>query len=75
VVKLPGMTADDKVLPGDVNAGDVITLPGDDADVHVRAVRLGPGGFQLTVRPPGCNGSDGERTITLTAREILIRHR
>jgi hypothetical protein len=67
--------ADDKVLPGDVNAGDVITLSGDNADVSVRAVRLGRGGFQLTVAPPGCNVSADERIVTLTARQILIRHR
>jgi hypothetical protein len=73
--KLADMAAGGKVRPGDVNAGDVITLPGDDAGVCVRAVRLGPGGFQLTVGPPGCDGPEGERAVTLTAREILIRHR
>jgi hypothetical protein len=69
------MAADDEVLPGDVNAGDVITLPGDHAGVSVRAVRLGRGGFQLTVGAPGYSGPEGERTVTLTAGEILVRHR
>jgi hypothetical protein len=65
----------DKVLPGDVNAGDIVTLPGDEADVLVRAVRLGLGGFQLTVGPPGSDGPGAERTVTLTAFQVLIRHR
>ena len=73
VAKLAGMAADN-VLPGDVNAGDVITLPGDDADVRVRAIRLGHGDFQLTVEPPGCDEPRDERTVTLTAREVLIRY-
>jgi hypothetical protein len=56
-----------------VNAGDVITFPGDEADVQVKAVRLGHGGFQLTAGEPGRDDPDGERTVTLTARDLVVR--
>jgi hypothetical protein len=41
----------DSVLPGDLNSGDVITLPDSQQDLVVRAFRLGQGGFLLTVAP------------------------
>jgi hypothetical protein len=68
------MVADREVVPGDINAGDVITLPGDQADVQVRAIRLGRGGFQLTVGEPGREEQDGERTVTLTTHDLVVRH-
>ena len=63
-----------EVLAGDVNAGDVITLPGGAEKVRVTAVRLGSGGFQLTVEPATPGGSGTEHTVILTARTRLRRH-
>lgn len=74
MIKLTRMEADE-VLPGDVSAGDVISLPGDGGAVRVRAVRLGHGGFQLTVGQPDSDGPAGDRVITLTAHIRLRRYR
>jgi hypothetical protein len=74
VIKLTRMEADE-VLPGDISAGDVISLPGDGGAVRVRAVRLGHGGFQLTVGRPDSDGPAGDRIITLPAHIRLRRHR
>jgi hypothetical protein len=63
-----------EVLAGDVNAGDVITLPGASEKVRVKAVRLGSGGFHLTVTPPESDGSAAEWTVILTASTRLRRH-
>ena len=68
------MEATDEVLAGDVNAGDVITLPGASGNLRVRAVRLGNGGFQLTVEPPDSDGAGTEQTIILTARARVRRY-
>lgn len=61
------------MLAGDVNAGDVITLPGGEK-VRVTAVRLGSGGFQLTVESATPGGSGTEHTVIVTARTRLRRH-
>ena len=65
---------EDQVLPGDVSAGDLITLPGGTAAVEVRSVRLGQGGFILTVTPRSPPDPGAERTVTLTAAIRLRRH-
>jgi hypothetical protein len=57
----------DTVLPGDLNAGDVIALPDEDGDLVVEAVRLGQGGFLLTVSALNDAGSAATRVVTLTA--------
>ena len=62
----------DHVLPGDLNAGDVITLPDDQGDVVVKSVRLGGGGFLLTVGPVD-GEPDYERVITLAATAPMWR--
>ena len=65
---------EDQVLPGDVSTGDLITLPGSTGIVEIRAVRLGQGGFILTVRPVSTPGPGPEHTVTLTAWVELRRH-
>ncbi len=63
------------VLPGDVDAGDVIMLPGAGNEVQVKMVRLGQGGFILTVSPVGDDEPGAERLITLTATMHLRKCR
>jgi hypothetical protein len=58
---------DDEVLAGDVDTGDVIVLPGARHAVLVKKVRLGQGGFILTVGPVGDDRPEAERLVTLTA--------
>jgi hypothetical protein len=57
----------DEVLAGDVDTGDVIVLPGARHAVLVKKVRLGQGGFILTVAPVGDDSPEAERLVTLTA--------
>ena len=62
----------DVVLPGDLEAGDLIVLADGQDELIVVAVRLGHGGFLLTVtpsRPGGIQpaGSRPELVITLAA--------
>jgi len=65
---------DDVVLAGDVDAGDVIVLPDASDAVLVKKVRLGQGGFILTVAPVGDDRPEAERLVTLTT-EIRLRKR
>jgi hypothetical protein len=65
---------DDLVFAGDVNAGDVVELPGTSGAVVVKTVRLGQGGFILTVAPVGDDRIQAERLVTLTAGARLRRH-
>jgi hypothetical protein len=55
------------ILAGDINAGDVIVLPDARDAVLVKQVRLGQGGFILTVVPADDDGPEAERLVTLTA--------
>jgi hypothetical protein len=62
----------DVVQPGDLEAGDLIVLADGQDELIVVAVRLGHGGFLLTVTPsrPGgiqSAGSRPELAITLAA--------
>ena len=52
---------------GDVAAGDVIVLSGAQDAVLVRQVRLGQGGFILTVVPVNDDRPGMERLVSLTA--------
>ena len=73
----PGGTVnrvDDVVLAGDVEAGDVVVLPDAGDAVLVKKVRLGQGGFILTVAPVGDDRPEAERLVTLTT-EIRLRKR
>jgi hypothetical protein len=54
-------------MAGDVAAGDVIVLPGARDAVLVKQVRLGKGGFILTVVPVDDDRPGAERLVTLTA--------
>ena len=70
----PGGTVnnvDDVVLAGDVDAGDVIVLPDASDAVLVKKVRLGQGGFILTVAPVGDDRPEAERLVTLTTEMRL----
>jgi hypothetical protein len=60
------------ILAGDVAAGDVIVLPDARDAVLVKQVRLGKGGFILTVVPVADDRPGIERLVTLTA-EIRLR--
>jgi hypothetical protein len=65
---------EDVVLPGDLDAGDVIVLPGSEDKVLVRAVRLGQGGFVLTVSVVDDPAPEATRLVTLTAATLLRKH-
>ena len=65
---------DELVLSGDIEAGDVIELPGDARRFRVVTVRLGHGGFILRVSPVEGPGPRAEREVTLTAAARLRRH-
>jgi hypothetical protein len=54
------------ILAGDVHAGDVVVLPDARDAVLVKQVRLGQGGFILTVVPVDNYGPEAERLVTLT---------
>ena len=62
---------EDVVFAGDVNVGDVVVLPGASSAVLVKAVRLGQGGFILTVAPVGDDRPQAEQLVTLTAAARL----
>jgi hypothetical protein len=55
------------ILAGDVAAGDVIVLPGARDAVLVKQVRVGQGGFILTVVPVADDRPGMGRLVTLTA--------
>jgi len=64
----------DTVLPGDLDPGDVIAVVDAEDELLVIAVRLGSGGFVLTVAPLD-NGSPGaERQLVLTAGTPVRKH-
>jgi hypothetical protein len=65
---------EDVVFAGDVNAGDVVVLPGASSAVLVKTVRLGQGGFIFTVAPIGDDQPQAERLVTLTAGTRLRKH-
>lgn len=64
----------DALLPGDVDAGDVIKVPGSDDAVLVKRVRLGQGGFIFTVAPVGGTPPAAEQVVTFTASAVLHRY-
>lgn len=65
---------EDVVFAGDVNAGDLVVLPGASSAVLVKTVRLGQGGFILTVAPVDDDRPQAERHVTLTAAARLRKH-
>jgi hypothetical protein len=68
---VPSLSVEDRVLPGDLEAGDVIELADGGGHLLVQRVLLGQGGFVLTVSPADGDGSEGHRQITLTAATPL----
>ena len=62
------------MFAADVNAGDVVELPDTSGAVVVKTVRLGQGGFILTVAPVGDDRLQAERLVTLTASARLRKH-
>ena len=54
------------ILADDVDARDVIVLPGARDTVLVKEVRLGQGGFILTVVPADDDRPEAERLVPLT---------
>jgi hypothetical protein len=62
---------DDVILAGDVGTGDVIVLPDTDDAVLVKMVRLGQGGFILTVAPVDNDSPAAEQVVTLTTQTRL----
>jgi hypothetical protein len=65
---------DELVRPGDLEAGDVVALPGEAGRFRVLAIRLGQGGFILTVASAEGSRSGAERQITLTADTQLLKY-
>jgi hypothetical protein len=55
------------ILAGDIDAGDTIVLPDAPDSVLVKQVRLGQGGFIITVVPADNDRPEAERLVTLTA--------
>ncbi len=64
---------EDVIFASDVNAGDVVVLPGASAEVLVKQIRLGQGGFIFTVAPVGDDRPQAEESVTLTAAARLRR--
>ena len=60
---------EEEVLPGDLDAGEVIMLSGARHELLVKAVRLGQGGFILTVTPIDDDTPGAEQLITLTGSD------
>jgi hypothetical protein len=61
---------DELVMPGDLEAGDVIALPDSDGQFRVMTVRLGQGGFIVRLAPAigSAPGAEHEVTLTVAAR-------
>jgi hypothetical protein len=74
---LPGgivCIVDDMIIAGDIDAGDLIALPESADPVLVKRVRVGQGGFILTVAPVGDDRPEQERLVTLSADVRLRKH-
>jgi hypothetical protein len=63
----------DEILAGDIEVGDLIALSAGTEDLLVRAVRLGRGGFIVSVSPAGDPSSSSVSQVTLTAGTQLLR--
>jgi hypothetical protein len=68
-------SVEEEVLPGDLDAGDVIMLSGALHELLVKAVRMGQGGYILTVTPIDDDTPGVEQLITLTATTHLRKRR
>lgn len=61
-------------MAGDVEAGDLIALPDDVTPVLVKKVRVGRGGFILTVAPADDDRLERERFVTLSAKVSVRKY-
>ncbi len=63
------------MFPGDLRPGDVIVLPDGDGEVVVVHIRLGRGGFLITVSEPSAPASERVEVLTtwvpVTRRRVL----
>lgn len=55
-------------MAGDVEAGDLVALPDAVDPVLVKRVRVGQGGFILTVAPADDDRPERERLVTLSMK-------
>jgi hypothetical protein len=63
----------DEIMVGDIDVGDVIALSAEAEDLFVKAVRLGRGGFILSVSPASGPWDASVSEVTLTAGTRLLR--
>jgi hypothetical protein len=63
----------DEILAGDIEVGDLIALSAGTEDLLVRAVRLGQGGFIVSVSSAGDPSGSSVGQVTLTAGTQLLR--
>jgi hypothetical protein len=61
-------------LPGDLDPGDVFAVADAEDELLVIAVRLGSGGFVLTVAPLLDGRPGAERQLVLTAGTPVRKH-
>jgi hypothetical protein len=62
------------IIAGDVDAGDLIVLPDAVDPVLVKRVRVGQGGFILTVAPVDDDRPERERLVTLSTNVRLRKY-
>jgi hypothetical protein len=67
------LIVDERVRPGDLEAGDVIALLDEAGKFLVSAVRLGQGGFILVVAPADGSQPGAECHVTLTTATWVRR--
>jgi hypothetical protein len=65
---------DELVMPGDLEAGDVIDLPDSAGQFRVMTVRLGQGGFILRLSPTNGSEPGTEYEVSLTVAARLRRY-
>jgi hypothetical protein len=72
---VPHRGEEEVVLPGDLDTGEVIMLPGAGHEFLVKAVPPWPGPIHPHRDPDRCRHARTEQLITLTAATHLRKHR